>query len=184
MPVAIQPILPNIFIICCLIKHRDKIISYWATKTRKDRYYLHVSSSLLLCKERLITHAEYTRDGWYVNQRQKKELHVGFKVLNAVVMNRSVFWDITPGSQLKLNERFGGICGFYLQGRRMSQANRLRLLRASRSFLAWIILLPWRERWHVPPKRRLTFNGLHGVMSQKIELFKDRQIGILEVGDD
>jgi hypothetical protein len=24
---------------------------------------------------------------------------------------------------------------------------------------------------YVPPKRRLTFNGLHGVTSQKIELF-------------
>jgi hypothetical protein len=24
---------------------------------------------------------------------------------------------------------------------------------------------------HVPPKRRLTFNGLHGVISHKIELF-------------
>jgi hypothetical protein len=37
--------------------------------------------------------------------------------------------------------------------------------------LAWIILRPWRWRRHVPPKRRLTFNGLHGVMSQKIGLF-------------
>jgi hypothetical protein len=25
--------------------------------------------------------------------------------------------------------------------------------------------------WHVPPKRRLTFNGLQGVISQKIRLF-------------
>jgi hypothetical protein len=24
---------------------------------------------------------------------------------------------------------------------------------------------------HVPPKRRLNFNGIHGVVSQKIELF-------------
>jgi hypothetical protein len=41
----------------------------------------------------------------------------------------------------------------------------------SRWFLAWLILRPWRWRQHVPSKRRLTFNGLHGVISQKIELF-------------
>jgi hypothetical protein len=31
-------------------------------------------------------------------------------------------------------------------------------------FLAWLILWPGRWRWHVPPKRRLTFNRLYGVM--------------------
>jgi hypothetical protein len=38
----------------------------------------------------------------------------------------------------------------------------------SRRFLARFILLPWNWR-QVPPKRRLTFNGLHGVLSHKIE---------------
>jgi hypothetical protein len=38
-------------------------------------------------------------------------------------------------------------------------------------FLARLIFRPWRWRQYVPPKRRLTFNGLHGVMSQKIVLF-------------
>jgi hypothetical protein len=42
---------------------------------------------------------------------------------------------------------------------------------ASRWFLAWLILRQWRWRY-VPPKRRLTLTGLHGVISQKItELF-------------
>jgi hypothetical protein len=40
-----------------------------------------------------------------------------------------------------------------------------------RWYLAWLILRPWAWRRHVPPKRRLTFNGLHGVISQKIVLF-------------
>jgi hypothetical protein len=31
----------------------------------------------------------------------------------------------------------------------------------------WLILRPGIWRWHVPPKFRLTFNGLHGVISQK-----------------
>jgi hypothetical protein len=41
----------------------------------------------------------------------------------------------------------------------------------SRWFLDRLILRPWRWRLCVPPKRRLTFNGLHGVISLKIALF-------------
>jgi hypothetical protein len=37
--------------------------------------------------------------------------------------------------------------------------------------------LRWRR--DLPPKRRLIFNGLHGVMSQKIELFN---IPVLHIG--
>jgi hypothetical protein len=37
-------------------------------------------------------------------------------------------------------------------------------------FVAWIILQPWRWRPHVSPKRRFTFNGLNGVISQNVEL--------------
>jgi hypothetical protein len=35
----------------------------------------------------------------------------------------------------------------------------------SRLYLARFILRPWRWRRYIPPKRRLTFNGLHGVIS-------------------
>jgi hypothetical protein len=38
---------------------------------------------------------------------------------------------------------------------------------------------PWRWRWHVPPKPRLNFNGLHGIIHQQIELFVDLHIPIL-----
>jgi hypothetical protein len=47
----------------------------------------------------------------------------------------------------------------------------LCFLPASRWFVAWSILRPWRWTRHVPPKRWLTFNGLHDVISQKRELF-------------
>jgi hypothetical protein len=30
------------------------------------------------------------------------------------------------------------------------------------------LIRTWRCRWYIPPKRRLTFNWLHGVISQKI----------------
>jgi hypothetical protein len=41
----------------------------------------------------------------------------------------------------------------------------------SRWFLARLILRPWRWRRYVPPKRRLTLNRLHDVISKKIEIF-------------
>jgi hypothetical protein len=45
------------------------------------------------------------------------------------------------------------------------------LLPAWRWIIAWFIVRPWTRRRYVPPKRRLTFNGLHGFISQKIVLF-------------
>jgi hypothetical protein len=43
---------------------------------------------------------------------------VGFEVLSAVVMKRTIFWDIAPCSPLKVNRRFGGTYPFHLQGRK------------------------------------------------------------------
>jgi hypothetical protein len=37
--------------------------------------------------------------------------------------------------------------------------------------LAWLTLRKWSWRRYVPPKCHVTFTGLHGVISQKIELF-------------
>jgi ferredoxin-thioredoxin reductase catalytic subunit len=89
-----------------------------------------------------------------------------------VVMKSSIFWDITPCSLLKINRRFGGTC-LHLQGRRISHARNQRESRWQIScwFLASLILRPRRWVQHVPPKRRLTFNVLHGVTSQKMHLF-------------
>jgi hypothetical protein len=39
------------------------------------------------------------------------------------------------------------------------------------SRLIWPILRRWRWRLYVPPKRRLSLKGLHGVISQKREFF-------------
>jgi hypothetical protein len=40
----------------------------------------------------------------------------------------------------------------------------------SRCFLSWLILRTWRGRRHVSPKRWLTFNRIHSVISRHIEL--------------
>jgi hypothetical protein len=46
------------------------------------------------------------------------------------------------------------------------------ILGSSASFISWHILRPYRWKRHVHPKRRLNFNGLHGVISQKIGIFR------------
>jgi hypothetical protein len=39
-------------------------------------------------------------------------------------------------------------------------------------FLVWITHQTTRNRWHIPPKRWLTFSGLHDAIFQMIELLK------------
>jgi hypothetical protein len=84
-------------------------------------------------------------------------IFVGFEVLTAVVMKNFIFWYITQCSPLKVNWRIRGTYRLHLQGQRISKA--------------WPVLWPWRWRRHIPPKFRLTLNGLHGIIFQKIELF-------------
>jgi hypothetical protein len=95
---------------------------------------------------------------------------VGFEVLTPVVMESSIFCDITPCNPLKVNRRFRGTCRLHLQYRRISQAkkkNQRERRWQGAGFLLWLILPSWRLRRHVPPKRPLNFNGLHCVISQK-----------------
>jgi hypothetical protein len=88
--------------------------------------------------------------------------------LTSVVMKNSIFWDIMRCIPLKANPHFGGTCLLHLQDRRISQAfSACCLLYAD--FLLGLFFAP--EYGDVPPKRQLTFNHLHGVISQKIELF-------------
>jgi hypothetical protein len=52
--------------------------------------------------------------------------HSRSDVRTAVIMNSSVFWDITPCISLKVNQRFGGTWCHYLPGRRISQVRNRR----------------------------------------------------------
>jgi hypothetical protein len=73
-------------------------------------------------------------------------------------MTNSIFRDITPRSPLKVNRRFVGTRCLHLQGRRIREARNQREAGIKQSSA-------------ILPERRLAFNGLHGVKSQKIELF-------------
>jgi hypothetical protein len=68
-----------------------------------------------------------------------------------------IFWDITPCSPLKVNRPFEVKYG------RISHL-------LSGLYLA-LLIRPWWWRRYFPPKRRFTFNGLHGVIFQKIVFF-------------
>jgi hypothetical protein len=95
-------------------------------------------------------------------------LSAGFEVLTAVAMKRSIFRDIKPCRPLKANRR---ICHLHLQGQKISQA---RNQRKTGSNLCWFLLglsFDPEDGDMFFPKRRLTFNGLHGVISQKTEFF-------------
>jgi hypothetical protein len=67
-------------------------------------------------------------------------------------MKNSIFWNITSHNLLKVKQA----------------ASRV-LLSPSSWFHVRLILRP--SRHYIIPKRRLALNGLHGVISQKIELF-------------
>jgi hypothetical protein len=82
---------------------------------------------------------------------EQHKYSVGFEDLTSVV----IFWDITPCSPLKVNRRFGETC-------RLHPA-LLGYMRQARFLICYF--RPWISRRHVPPKCRLTFNGLHGVIS-------------------
>jgi hypothetical protein len=120
---------------------------------------------------------------------EKKNI-LRFKVFTAVTMKNAVFWDVMPCRSC-VNRRFGGTYRLHLQGGNIRERgtnvsrwlqsvfwdittySSLQVNRCSASywFLLWLIIRPWRRVRHVPPKRPLTFNGLHGVISLNIRLF-------------
>jgi hypothetical protein len=79
---------------------------------------------------------------------------------------------MTPCSQLKVSRRFGKKYGLYLQGRRIRQAKKKKdepVSKLQANFLLGSLFDP-KDGGDMFIRRRLTFNGLHGVISQKIEL--------------
>jgi hypothetical protein len=83
----------------------------------------------ILCHEYSLLRCCQSRDYAASNGRtvgEERTGNAGFVVLTAVVMKCTVFWDITPGSPMKANRRFGGIYRLHLQGRRISRARNQR----------------------------------------------------------
>jgi hypothetical protein len=77
-----------------------------------------------------------------------------------VVKKSSIFWDITPFSLFEVSRRFGGTWA---------------LLVTCFMLVSLLGLIDPKDGGDVPPKRQLPLNGLHCVISQKIELFDTNQ---------
>jgi hypothetical protein len=84
-------------------------------------------------------------------------------------MKSTIFWDITPCSPLSVNRRFGGTYRLHLQVRKISQQEISVKAGGKQSIQAGFLLV-----YFSTLKRRLTLNGLHGIMSQKMVLFEKR----------
>jgi hypothetical protein len=83
-------------------------------------------------------------------------------------MKSIIFWDIPPYDPLNVCRRFGGTYHLYLQGQRISWATEL-VTCSHTGFLLGLFFDP-EDGGDVPLKRRLTFNGLHGVISQMMAM--------------
>jgi hypothetical protein len=59
----------------------------------------------------------------------------------------------------------------HLQGQKISRKQEISVNLLSRWAPARLIFRPWKWKRYVPSKRRLTLNGLHGVISQTMVLF-------------
>jgi hypothetical protein len=110
-------------------------------------------------------------------QRREPNLHfTGSEVLTAVVIKGSISWDITPCSPLKVH---------------ISEEHLAPIFRVNLHYVATSVLLAacfmavssldyystLKMGATLSPKRRLTFSGLHDMISQKIELFKTEVSG-------
>jgi hypothetical protein len=62
----------------------------------------------------------------------------GYKVLVSAVMKNLIFWDVTPSTPLKVNQRFGETYRLHLQGRRIKNQD---ILPAPFCFLAYSSIL-------------------------------------------
>jgi hypothetical protein len=93
-----------------------------------------------------------------------------------LLLKSTIFWDMKPCSLLKLNQHFGGTYCLHLQEwiSRERYQWESRWDSACHKLSCWCfarLIWPWRWRQYVPLKHQLTFNGLHGDISQKTILF-------------
>jgi hypothetical protein len=147
-----------------------------------------------------IEQKEYPWSGWHFHLteriRKLNKLHKAyfccmwnfntdiFKIIISVIFlkisyKRSiyvefVFWSTTPFSLLEIKHRPNWDWRIVLQFPPVPEllsSRLLCLLSASNWLLTWCIDRPWKWSRHVPQTHPLTYNGLHGVISQKTGLF-------------
>jgi hypothetical protein len=107
---------------------------------------------------------------WFRYCYQPFEFHARYK-LQHLIINCSSHSVLTPSSIEELYFLSIILCSPLKVSCHFRRTCHLHLLAytASRQFLVWFTLQPWRGRQHVPPKCQLTFSGLHGIISRKVK---------------
>jgi hypothetical protein len=85
-------------------------------------------------------------------------------------MKNSIFWVITPYSVLNINGLSRGMCNLHLQDRRISHSRNQHKADSKIACLAYSSTLKMEATYS--SETALAFNGLHSVISQKIEVFE------------
>jgi hypothetical protein len=132
------------------------------------------------CRQYACWHHQFTRDSLirfgfvcYTNCR----VCARYEALTALVMKTFIFWDVMQCSPVQVKRRFGGTCRLRLQNWRWSASLKHSLSAACFiGFFSLLTLQSWRRRWHGPPKRRLTFTGVHVIIYQKIKVSHHKYI--------
>jgi hypothetical protein len=120
------------------------------------------------------------------NKEMKSETRLGdteFVVLTAVTVKEFHVVGLTQFSQVEVHRRFRGKYRLHLQRRKANESRnqkyadgkQRRLSRAG--FLLGLLFdsVYGGRRYAPPPKCRLPFFGLHGIICQKIELFTSKE---------
>lgn len=84
--------------------------------------------------------------------------HIGFDVLTAATLNRSILWAVTPCNLVEVHWRFGVTLYLHLQDRKKC----FPLFRVYKG-----TPLSWKWRQYVPVKQRWTSTKLHGATSHE-----------------
>jgi hypothetical protein len=115
-----------------------------------------------VCMSQYLSITDYKCETDYKLRRKQQA-----KIYMKITKKGPIFWDITVSSPLKFNRRFGRICHFHLQDRRKNQTRKEQ---ATDFAICFMLVIKMGRR--VPPKRKLNFDGLQGVISHKMRPFR------------